>query len=193
MNSLSLRRFHGLLLAVIVSGSSTTGESASAFVAIDRLPVQKDLPDPLIMLDGRQVANARQWKEERRPELKALFAHYMYGEIPPKPAQPDFKSSVVDEKFLGGKATLKLVTISIPGSEVPKIDLLVVTPNAPRQPAPAFLAMNFCGNHAIHSDSRIPLAKSFLGNNCKGCTNNHATDAARGAQAADWPLEEIIS
>src|SRR6185436_19990723 len=32
-----------------------------------------------------------------------------------------------------------------------------------------------------------------LGNNCKGCTNNHATDAARGAQAADWPLEEIIS
>src|SRR6185436_14578758 len=106
MNSLSLRLFHGFLLAVIVSGSSMTGESAPAFVAIDRLPVQADLPDPLIMFNGRKVANAGQWKEQRRPELKALFEHYMYGEIPPKPAKLDFKSSVVDEKFLGGKATL---------------------------------------------------------------------------------------
>ena len=25
--------------------------------------------------------------EQRRPELKAMFAHYMYGEIPPKPSR----------------------------------------------------------------------------------------------------------
>jgi hypothetical protein len=116
----------------------------------------------------------------------------MYGEIPPKPAKVDFKSEVVDKKFLDGKATLKLVTISIRGSEIPKIDLMVVTPNAARS-APAFLALNFCGNHAVHPDARIPLAHGWLSSNCKGCTNNHATDAARGAQAADWPLEEIIS
>ena len=143
------------------------------------------------MMDGTTVATAKDWTEKRRPELKALFAHYMYGEIPPKPDKLDFKSEVVDKKFLSGKATLKLVTISIRGSDVPKIDLLVVTPNAGK-PAPTFLAMNFCGNHAVHPDPRIPLARSWLGNNCKGCTNNHATDAARGAQASDWPLEQII-
>lgn len=192
MNSLSLRQFHGFLLAVIVSGCSTTRESAPAFVAAERLPAQPNFPDPLIMLDGQKITTAEQWNEKRRAELKALFAHYMYGEIPPKPAKLNFKSTVADEKFLEGKATLKLVTISISGSETPKIDLLVVTPNAVKK-APLFLAMNFCGNHAIHPDPRIPLAQSFLGSGCKGCTNNHATDAARGAQTADWPLEEIIS
>jgi hypothetical protein len=193
MNSLSLRLIHGFLFAVMFSACSTTRDSAPAFAASESLPVRPELPDPLVMLNGDKVTNAKQWNDQRRPELKALFAHYMYGEIPPKPAKLDFKSSVVDEKFLGGKATLKLVTISIPGSDVPKIDLLVVTPNAANKPAPVFLAMNFCGNHAIHPDPHIPLAKSFLGNNCKGCTNNHATEAARGAQVADWPLEEIIS
>jgi hypothetical protein len=87
---------------------------------------------------------------------------------------------------------LKLVTISIPNSPKPRIDLLVITPNAVRK-APVFLAMNFCGNHAIHADPRIPLAQSWLGNSCKGCTNNAATEAARGTQAADWPLEKIIA
>src|SRR5829696_2299308 len=141
MNSLSLRVFHGFVLAVIVSGCSTIGDSAPSFSAAEGLPSQPNLPDPLLMLDGQKVTTAAQWKEKRRPELKALFAHYMYGEIPPKPAKLDFGSSVADKKFLGGKATLKLVTISIPGSDVPKIDLLVVTPNAANKPAPAFLAM----------------------------------------------------
>jgi hypothetical protein len=148
------------------------------------------LPDPLIMANGEKVTNARQWTTQRRPELKRLFQQYMYGEIPPKPEKLDFKSEVVDKKFLGGKATLKLVTISIRGSDVPRIDLLVVTPNS-RRSAPAFLAMNFCGNHAVHPDPRIPLSHGWLGN-CKGCTNNAATETARGTQASDWPLEQII-
>ncbi len=161
------------------------------FPDISRLPAQAALPDPLVMLDGSKVTSAAQWNAQRRPELKAIFAHYMYGAIPPRPERLDYAVEVVDKKFLGGKATLKFVTISIPGSDAPKIDLLLVTPNGKSKPAPVFLAMNFCGNHAVHSDPRIPLAKSFLGN-CNGCTNNHATAAARGTQAADWPIEQII-
>jgi hypothetical protein len=70
--------------------------------------------------------------------------------------------------------------------------LLLVTPNGRRRPAPVFLAMNFCGNHALHADPRIPLTRGWLYNTCKGCTNNQATEAARGGQAPDWPLEEIV-
>jgi dienelactone hydrolase len=175
-----------------VSLVSNAASPAHPFPGPQQLAPQPNLPDVLTMWNGDKVTTPEQWAERRRPELKALFAHYMYGEIPPRPEKLSFKSKVVDKKFLGGKATLKLVTISIRGSEVPKIDLLVVTPNERRGPAPTFLAMNFCGNHAVHADPRIPLAHSFLGNGCKGCTNNHATDAARGAQAADWPLEQII-
>lgn len=191
MNSLSSRLFHGFILAAMVSACSTDRRAARHFPEPERLPARAELPDPLVMLNGDKVTSEKQWTDERRPELKALFEHYMYGEIPPKPAKLNFKSEIVDKNFLGGKATLKLVTISIPGSDVPKIDLMVVTPNAVKL-APVFLTLNFCGNHAIHSDPRIPLAHSWLGNSCKGCADNHATEAARGAQASDWPLEQII-
>ena len=173
-------------LAVNMNGVETK------FPDLEQLPARAGLPDPLIMLDGTPVTSARQWTRQRRPELQALFQHYMYGELPPKPGKLDFKSEVVDKKFLNGAATLKLVTITIPGSVSPKIDLLVITPNAVKQ-APVFLALNFCGNHAIHADPRIPLAQSFFGNGCQGCTTGQPTDAARGAQAADWPLEQIIA
>ena len=74
------------------------------------------LPDPLVMRNGEKVTSARQWHAERRPELKGLFQQYMYGEIPPKPAKLKFDTQVLDKKFLGGKATLENVAVSIAGS-----------------------------------------------------------------------------
>jgi hypothetical protein len=192
MNSL-VRCLAGLF-ATLLCGCSTMNISTKArFTAIDQLPAVSALPDPLVMNNGRKITTAQEWNNERRPELKAMFAHYMYGEIPPKPARRNFDTKVVDKQFLNGTATLKLVTISIPGHDTPKIDLMVVTPNAATKPAPAFLVLNFCGNHAVHPDPRIPLAKSFFGSGCKGCVDGRATDAARGTQATNWPIEQIIA
>src|SRR5262249_22814759 len=47
---------------------------------------QPHFPDPLLMFDGRRVATREQWFGERRPELIALFQQYMYGFLPPAPA-----------------------------------------------------------------------------------------------------------
>jgi hypothetical protein len=69
---------------------------------------------------------------------------------------------------------------------------MLIVPNLRRGPSPVFLAMNFCGNHALTSDPRVPLCHSWLGKSCRGCSNNVATEAARGAQAGDWPLDEIV-
>ncbi len=192
MKPLSTRAFRRFSLAVSFFASWTCSAAGASLPEPERLPSQPEFPNPLVMMDGTKVTTQKQWPA-RRAELKALFQHYMYGEIPPKPQKLEFASTVADRTFLNGKASLKLVTISIPGSESPKIDLLLVVPNAAPKPAPVFLAMNFCGNHAVHSDARIPLSRAWLGNGCKGCTNNHATDAARGAQASDWPLEVIIA
>ena len=93
--------------------------------------------------------------------------------------------------FLDGKATLKLMQLIMGPNNAPKIDLILVLPNQKGVPAPVFLTMNFCGNQALTSDPRVPLAHSWVGNNCAN-TGNHATDASRGAQAVDWPLEEIV-
>lgn len=154
------------------------------------LPAQPGLPDPLVMLDGRRVTTAGQWQRERRPELKALFEHYMYGAIP-KPVKMEAKSLAVHRDFLDGKATLKLISLDAGGGG-PLIDLMLVVPNNRPAPAPVFLAMNFCGNHALTSDSRVPLTRGWLYSSCKGCTNNAATEAARGGQAPDWPLARLV-
>jgi dienelactone hydrolase len=156
------------------------------------LPFQAALPDPLVMLDGRRVTSRDQWVKERRPELLALFQHYMYGAIPPKPAHTRARDLGEYHDFLAGKATLKLVRLETGPAKAPQIDLMLVVPNERPGPAPVFLAMDFCGNHALTDDPRVPLARSWLGNGCRGCTNNAASEAARGSQAADWPLAEIV-
>ena len=56
------------------------------FPKTDELPSHPELPDPLVMFNGDRVATKQQWFDKRRPELKELFQHYMYGYLPP-PAQ----------------------------------------------------------------------------------------------------------
>ena len=193
MNSLTRSLGVGFVAAFVCGCAGLKESPVTTYPGVSQLPDHAALPDPLRMHDGRPVTSARQWHAERRPELKALFAHYVYGPIPPRPARLDFSTQVIDRQFLGGKATLKNVSIAIPGHDSPRIDLLVITPNAATKPAPVFLALNFCGNHAIHPDPRIPLSHGFLGAGCKGCVDNRATDAARGVQAADWPIDDIIN
>jgi dienelactone hydrolase len=179
-------------LCVIFPVAGAAPSTQTSFPEPSALPSQAALPDPLVMLDGRRVTSRDQWFKERRPELKALFQHYMYGAIPPKPDHVKATKLGEYHDFLAGNATLKLVRLEMGSGKAPQIDLMLVVPNERPGSAPVFLAMDFCGNHALTADPRVPLARSWLGNNCKGCTNNAATEAARGSQAADWPLAEIV-
>jgi hypothetical protein len=158
----------------------------------DQLPAHKDMPDPLVMLNGRPVASKEQWFKERRPELKMLFQHYMYGYAPPPPAKVEYKVERVDPKALGGKATLKEVTILLAGPDGPKINVLLVVPNKRSGPAPVFVGMNFCGNHAVLADPKIPLSAAWMYPNRKGIKNNRATDAARGTEIDTWAVEQTV-
>ena len=166
----------------------------AGFPEVAALPVQENFPDPLIMQNGQPVTTPDQWFKERRPELKALFQHYMYGELPPVPRA--VRSVVTGEfhDFLGGKATLKLVRIET-GTEksAPKIQLMLVIPKQHAARAPVFLAMDFCGNHAITPDPRVPMSERWMGKNCVGCIDHAATEASRGSQATNWPVADIIS
>lgn len=78
-----------------------------------RLKVQPGLPDPLTAIDGTKIATKLDWERQRKPELKALIQHYMYGQMPPLPK--DMKSEVLFENknAFGGKATLKEVALTV--------------------------------------------------------------------------------
>src|SRR3989442_15112856 len=97
---------HLLLAALLVSLTGCAVHPPQHFADMTSLPAQPTMPDPLILLDGRRVRSAAQWRKERRPELEALFQHHMYGHIskrvPVKAVTPS-----VHPDFFEGKATLK--------------------------------------------------------------------------------------
>ena len=155
------------------------------------LPAQSALPDPLTMFDGRPVRTREMWLQRRRPELKELFQHYMYGYLPP-PSKTHSTVERIDKDFFGGKATLKEVTLRLGSTNVPAVHLLLVVPNQRVNPAPVFVGLNFCGNHALLDDPKVRLPTGWMPNSCPGCTNNKATDTGRGKQTGVWALEQSI-
>lgn len=167
--------------------------SAADFPEAAKLPSRPELPDPLVMLNGERVTTAEQWHKQRRPELKALIQHYMYGYLPPPPDKIVAKVEREDPKALDGKATLREVTISFGPPEMPKIHLLLVIPNERKGPAPAFVGMNFCGNHALVKDPAVRIPTAWIYNNYKGVKDNRATKEGRGTQVDVWALDQSIA
>lgn len=165
---------------------------AASFPDASALPSHPGLPDPLKMFDGRPITSETMWRGSRVPELKAMFQHYMYGDLPPKPGKVKKEKLGEFEDLFGGKATLKLTRLQLGNENDPALDVMLVVPTEGRGPFPVFVGMNFCGNHALLPDPRIPLARGWVYSNCKDCPNNKATDASRGSQAQDWAIEQTI-
>src|SRR5690349_2149109 len=78
----------------------------------DKLPQRPEMPDPTVMLDGTKVTTRSDWETKRRPELKELFQHYMYGKFPAKPEKVTAKVLFEDANALGGKGTLREVELT---------------------------------------------------------------------------------
>lgn len=151
------------------------------------------LPDPLVLADGGKVADARTWKEKRRPELLRLFETHMYGRTPAGGPRPRFTVRGTDGQALGGKATRTEVAIAFgDGPKAPGMELLLYLPNAARGPVPVFLALNFQGNHAVHADPGISLSTGWIPSSYAGVVSNRATEASRGSEAKRWPIETIL-
>ena len=168
--------------------------ASNSFPDINALPSQPDPPDPLKMLDGKRAATKKQWFQQRRPELKALFEHYMYGTMPPVPAHLNFKVERVNNDFLDGKAMEKEVTISFDAdTNAPRIHLLLVIPRRGDHHAfPVFFGLNSCGNHTLVADTNVALSTAWMSKNCPGCVDNRATEASRGTEVNVWALEQSI-
>lgn len=153
-----------------------------AWPSVSELPRQ-ELPDALTMFNGTKVTSKKQWLKKRRPELKELFQYYEYGQFP-APRKITSHVELTDPNYYGGKATLKLVTIRF-GQPEPHIDLMVVTPNHNRKPAPVFLGMNFGGNFALVTNIDVPLPHEPI-------RGKAPSEANRGKQADVWAIEQSI-
>lgn len=179
-----------LVLVAFVAPAPGAAQPANAQYDEAKVPAYT-LPDPLRFEDGREVASPDAWRA-RRAEIQRLFETHVYGKSPGPRAS--LRSVVVDEAkgALAGAATRLQVRVLLDGSESgPGFDMLVYAPVRATRPVPAFLGLNFGGNHAVYRDPAIRMASTWMRDG-PGVADHRATEAGRGKDAASWPVERIV-
>lgn len=188
------RRCLALVFLFLIVAAVVAAQAFRATEDESKVPAYT-LPDPLMLSNGRRVEDPQMWHNERRGEILALFESQVYGKAPGRPRDLSFGVVRVDDDALGGKAIRKHVEVYFTGDDNgPRMDLLVYVPKTGRGPYPAFLGLNFNGNHAVDPDPRIPLARCWLRNDKEtGITDHRATERSRGSESSRWPLQSIIA
>lgn len=148
------------------------------------------LPDPLKSSTGNQISTPDEWQKLLRPETLQQFEQFVYGKTPEQMPEILFIEVKMNDRFMNGKATLSEVELVVKGSvKLNPIRLLVITPNDLTGPVPAFIGLNFDGNHTIHPSPEISLGKVWDSKTGKAV---EAAESSRGSSQSNWPLERII-
>ncbi|NEE02437.1 GntR family transcriptional regulator [Phytoactinopolyspora halotolerans] len=153
------------------------------------LSVPGGLPDPLVAADGTPVTSADDWTR-RRAELIDLFERHVYGRTPSKRVTMDSEVIASNPGAVEGRATRTEIQLRFAGG--PTANLLLYVPNAVTERCPAFLGLNFWGNHELESDPEIVLSQQWMRGHGVGVVGNRATEASRGCEADRWPLAQIL-
>lgn len=152
-----------LITTLLFCNSIVYGQNAPAKV-VAGIPVNYNedsvgiykLPDPLTLLNGKKVKNAKTWYEKRRPEIVKLFEEFQYGRIPGKPSDMSFYVTDKGTTALGGKALRKQVTVCFTkDTSKYKMDILMYIPVDAMKPVPLFLNLSFTANASVTDDPGI--------------------------------------
>ena len=158
-----------------------------------KVPVYS-LPDPLRLANGSKITKPAEWNENRRPEILRLFQNHVYGYSPKADELEEFHQISYEASVLQDLAVRKEVTILFEGqAEDFAIHVLLYIPNQAPKPVPAFLGLNFNGNHTIHPESGISLHKQWqkLGRNFTP-RQILPSEETRGLDRRRWPVEKIL-
>ena len=117
-----------------------------------------ELPDALLLDNGKKVRTRRSWENRRRAEILETFSREMYGHVPPRPEGLHFETLAVDTVY-GGLGLRKTVRIFLDAEGAHWFDALVHVPRNVAGPVPFFAGLNFKGNEATldgRSSARWP-------------------------------------
>lgn len=151
-----------LLLVLSLAAQAQADRPPASVVA--GIPVNYDealagaytLPDPLVLLNGKPVRDAKTWTRTRRPELLRLFEENQFGRAPGRPAGMSFDVFEKAAPALGGKAVRRQVTVYFSKDKAgPKMDLLIYLPAGATKPAPLLLHLGFTANSNTVDDPGI--------------------------------------
>lgn len=166
------------------------------------------LPDPLIDSKGAPVATASDWESRRRETLK-MFEEHVFGSMP---SQRRIRTQIVrrDPTWNDGKTTRYELTVTLlplvesagqksagqASADQPSLDLMVLidVPSSASadDPVPAFLGLNFQGNHTVTNDPLVRISPSWVRDRRDGTTRGNAPlEAGRNVAGDRWPLSMI--
>ena len=94
--------------------------------AVADLPLQPDMPDPLIGNDGQKITNLQQWRA-RREEMKAIIEEYEFGHAPPPPGNVTGKE-IVSKILADGKTQYRAVHLSFGPDQKLGFDIGIFSP-----------------------------------------------------------------
>lgn len=152
------------------------------------------LPDILKMQNGQRVTNAKQWNSIQRQYIYHLYEENQFGRFPTLKVPLKYKVVEESKAELNSLATRRQVRIFLhPTDTSIYTDVLIYLPVNAQKPVGVFVGYNFQGNQSIQNDKNILLAHSWVYSGNKGVANNYATDSSRGVEAAEWPVQEILS
>ncbi|HQK36518.1 MAG TPA: acetylxylan esterase [Bacteroidales bacterium] len=151
------------------------------------------VPDVLTLINGDRVQTEADWLQFRKPEIKALFEHLVYGVSPGMPDTLIFEIIEKNGKAFGGLGIRRQVNLYFRKDRSgPVISLLMYLPTG-RLPAPVFLGLNFYGNQTVANDPAVPVTTSWVSNDMKmGTVNNRAAESSRGMESSRWCIEKVL-
>lgn len=146
------------------------------------------LPEILTCFNGDRVTSPAMWVNRRRGELLGKFKQLMYGEEPPRPDA--VHSRLLSEKTdaLAGQAVRREYELefAMNSGAVRRVTVLVYLPAdkvRQRIKVPAFLGLNFKGNHATTDEDGV----------IETGLNSPSGVESRGGQVGRWQFPEVLS
>jgi hypothetical protein len=167
------------------------GRELTVFFDEDRVPGYT-LPDPLVRESGEAVGRPESWRQ-RRAEILELFCTHVYGHSPEAPASLRAEPLESGLAAPGGGATREQLRLSFDERGTSTLDVLIYRPASCDSAVPAFLGLNFFGNHTVHPDPGIVLSNQWMPDDPNhGIEDHRATERSRGTSASRWPVETIL-
>jgi len=108
------------------------------------------LPDPLLMSNGRRVANAAEWRNQRRPEILRAYQNEIYGRIPANTPKVTWEVTETNPAAKDNTATMRRLVGRIgTAANAQPINMMVYTPAKATRPVPMILIINFGGGPPV--------------------------------------------
>jgi hypothetical protein len=114
------------------------------------------LPDPLVLLNGKKVTDAKTWYDKRRPEIIKLYEENQFGRYPEAPKDMSFVLFEKGTPAFNGKALRRQVTVYFTKDTSNfKMDLAIYLPANKKGKVPLLLNVSFSPNASTIDDPGI--------------------------------------